>query len=166
MTIWFANGIFLIGSFLMVYAGILKNKKAVLLVQTIQIILFIIGNLLLGGITGAISNALGALRNILCYFDKLRFWIMTLITFLAVLLGICFNDLGVIGFLPIISVVIFTYGMNTKNIIYFKYLNIFSMLMWLIYDTYIMAYSAAIFDFLTIMTNVIAIFTVNSKREA
>lgn len=166
MTIWFANGIFLIGSFLMVYAGILKNKKAVLLVQTIQIILFIIGNLLLGGITGAISNALGTLRNILCYFDKLRFWIMTLISFLAVLLGICFNDLGVIGFLPIISVVIFTYGMNTKNIIYFKYLNIFSMLMWLIYDTYIMAYSAAIFDFLTIMTNVIAIFTVNSKREA
>lgn len=81
MTIWFANGIFLIGSFLMVYAGILKNKKAVLLVQTIQIILFIIGNLLLGGITGAISNALGALRNILCYFDKLRFWIMTLIAF-------------------------------------------------------------------------------------
>lgn len=161
-----ANGIFLIGSFLMVYAGILKNKKATLLVQTIQIILFIIGNLLLGGITGAISNGLGAIRNILCYFDKLKLWIITLIAFLAVLFGIYFNDLGIIGFLPIISVVIFTYGMNTKNIIYFKFLNIFSMLMWLIYDIYIMAYSAAIFDFLTIIANVIAVFTVNKNGKA
>ena len=161
-----ANIILLIGSLIMVYSGTLKKKKLILLVQTSHILLFIIGNLLLGGITGAISNALGAFRNILCYFEKLNIWWMSIIAMTAVILGISFNDLGVIGLLPIISVVVFTYGMNTKNIFYFKGLIIFSMSMWLIYDIYIKGYSAAIFDFLTIITNTISIMTIKKKKRA
>lgn len=66
------NIIALIASILMVYSGILKEKKKILYVQTILIGLFIIGNLVLGGITGAIINALGCIKNILYYIIKIN----------------------------------------------------------------------------------------------
>ena len=66
-----ANIIAFIASLLMVYTGIMKKKSAILFVQTIQMALFVLSNLILGGITGAIINAINCIRNILCYKDKL-----------------------------------------------------------------------------------------------
>ena len=60
------NIITLIASILMVYSGILKKKK-ILFVQTIQVWLLSLGNLILGGINGAIINTLGCIKNILYY---------------------------------------------------------------------------------------------------
>ena len=65
------NIIALIASILMVYSGIIKNKKKIIYVQSIQIGLFIISNLVLNGISGVIINSLNFVRNILCYKDKL-----------------------------------------------------------------------------------------------
>ena len=81
------NIIALIASILMVYSGILKEKKKILYIQTIQIGLFVIGNLVLGGITGAIINALGCIKNILYYKDKLGLKEKIIITVLAVVLS-------------------------------------------------------------------------------
>ena len=66
-----ANIVALIASLLMVYTGIIKRKNIIVLVQTIQIGLSVLSNILLGGITGAIINAISCVRNILCYKDKL-----------------------------------------------------------------------------------------------
>ena len=48
-----------------------KTKEKILYFQTVQIGLSVISNIILGGITGAIINALSLIRNILCYKDKL-----------------------------------------------------------------------------------------------
>ena len=61
----------LMASIFMVLSGMLKSKKKILFVQTIQITLFIISNLVLGGITGAIVNVISLVRNVLAYKDKL-----------------------------------------------------------------------------------------------
>ena len=66
-----ANIIAFIASILMAFTGILKKKSTIILVQTIQIALFVLSNLMLGGITGAIVNAISCVRNILCYKDSL-----------------------------------------------------------------------------------------------
>ena len=48
----------------------LKEKKKILYVQTIQRILLVMSNFVLGGIVGGIVNILCAIRNILASFLK------------------------------------------------------------------------------------------------
>ena len=71
MKLIIGNIVALIASLIMVYSGYLKQKKKILYVQTIQIGLSVLSNIILGGITGAIINAVSCIRNILCYKEKL-----------------------------------------------------------------------------------------------
>jgi hypothetical protein len=162
------NVIALVASLLMVYSGFLKNKKNILYVQTVQIGLSVASNIVLGGITGAIINALSCIRNILCYKDKLDIKAKIIITILAVILSFAFNNLGMIGLFPLISTVLYIWLMNTKDVIKFKLLIIITMVIWFVYDLYIKSYTSAIFDFANIIANIIAIaqikFIKNNKR--
>ena len=159
------NIIALIASILMVYSGILKEKKKILYVQTIQIGLFVIGNLVLGGITGAIINALGCIKNILYYKNKLGLKEKIIITALAVILSFMFNNAGFIGLLPLINTVFYMWLMDAKDIIKFKFLIIFTALLWLIYDLSIKSYVSVIFDFMNIIANIIAIIQIIIKNK-
>lgn len=162
------NVIALVASLLMVYSGFLKKKKNILYVQTVQIGLSVVSNIVLGGITGAIINALSCIRNILCYKDKLDIKAKIIITILAVILSFAFNNLGMIGLFPLISTVLYIWLMNTKDVIKFKLLIIITMVIWFVYDLYIKSYTSAIFDFANIIANIIAIaqikFIKNNKR--
>ena len=163
-TILIANAIALIASLLMVYTGYIKKKEKILFFQTIQIGLSVISNLILGGITGAIINALGLIRNILCYKEKLNKMAQIILIILSILLGVYFNNLALIGLLPIISNVVYIVFMNIKDVIKFKYLILFTMTMWLIYDIYIMSYTAAIFDLGTIIADIIAVIQIKRNK--
>ena len=159
------NIVALIASLVMVYSGILKSKKKMLYAQTIQIGLFVLSNFLLGGITGAIINIFSCVRNILCYKDKLDLRAKIILIFLSMAISIIFNNLGAIGLLPVISTVIYIILMNTKDIIKFKWLNIFTMLMWLIYDLFIKSYTSAVFDFMGIVANMVSIIQISLKDK-
>ena len=159
------NIIALIASILMVYSGIIKKKKKIILVQTIQIGLSGISNLVLGGFTGAIINAINLFRNILSYKEKLALKEKIIIIILSVTLSLIFNNLGIIGLLPIISTVTYVSLMTTKNVVKFKLLIIFTMLMWGIYDFYIKSYTSAAFDLTNIVANIIAIYQLKKKTN-
>lgn len=163
-TILIANAIALIASLLMVYTGYIKKKEKILFFQTIQIGLSVISNLILGGITGAIINALGLIRNILCYKEKLNKIAQIILIILSILLGVYFNNLALIGLLPIISNVVYIVFMNIKDVIKFKYLIIFTMTMWLVYDIYIMSYTSAVFDLGTMIANIIAVIQIKRNK--
>lgn len=154
------NIIALIASILMVLAGLQKKKKKILFIQIIQIALSVISNLVLGGYTGAIINALSCVRDILCYKDKMGTREKIIIIILAVGLSLIFNNLGWIGLLPLIATVVYISFMNTKDVVKFKFLIIFSMVMWLIYDLYIKSYTSGVFDFASIIANLIAIWQI------
>ena len=156
-SIIIGNIIALIASLLMVYSGIIKQKKKILYVQTIQIGLLVVSNIILGGIVGAITNVLNCIRNILCYHDRLKLKEKIVITVLATFLSIKFNNLGLIGLLPLISTITYLWLMNIKDLIKFKILIIFTMILWFIYDLTIKSYSSSIFDLMTIITNVYTI---------
>ena len=156
------NIVALIASILMVYSGLLKQKRKIIYFQTVQIGLSVLSNIILGGITGAIINALSLVRNILCYKDKLGIKEKIVITVLAVTLSLLFNNLAFIGILPLISTVVYIWLMNIKDVTKFKILVIFTMVLWCIYDLYIKSYSSAAFDFFNIVANVVAIFRIKS----
>lgn len=157
------NIIALIASVLMVYSGYIKKKKKILYIQTIQIGLSVISNIVLGGITGAIINAISFIRNILCYNNKLNNLAKIIIIILAITMSFMFNNLGIIGLLPLLSTIVYILLMNVKNVIKFKFLIIFTMIMWLIYDIYIKSYTSACFDFFNIVTNIISIIQIKNK---
>ena len=165
ISIIIGNIIALIASILMVYSGTLKQKKKILHFQTVQIGMSVISNIILGGITGAIINALSLIRNTLCYKDKLGLKEKVVITILATILTLKFNNLGYIGLLPLISTVTYIWLMNIKNVKRFKLLIIFTMLMWFIYDIVIKSYTSAIFDFINIVANIVTLFQIKSVKK-
>ena len=161
------NIIALIASILMVISGLQKKKKTILFIQIIQIALSVISNIVLGGYTGAIINAISCIRDILCYKDKLGTKEKIFIIILAIGLTITFNNLSLIGLLPLIATIVYISFMNIKDVVKFKFLVIFSMIMWLVYDLYIKSYTSGIFDFLSIVANIIAIYQLqkNNKKK-
>ena len=164
MQIIIGNIIALIASIIMVYSGYLKQKKKILYVQTIQIGLSVLSNIVLGGITGAIINAISYVRNILCYKEKLNNKSKIILIALATILSLCFNNLGTIGLLPLISTITYILLMNIKNVIKFKYLIIFTMILWFFYDLYIKSYTSACFDAMCIITNMGSIIQMNKQK--
>lgn len=163
MTLIIGNVIALVASILMVLAGLQKKKNKILFIQIIQIFLTIISNLVLGGYTGAIVNAISLVRDILLYKNKMGTKEKVLLIILSIGLSIAFNNLGIIGLLPLIATVVYILFMNTKNVIKFKYLIIFSMLMWLIYDLTIKSYVSGVFDILSVFANIFAIIQIHKK---
>ena len=160
MNLVIGNLISLIACILMVYLGLIKNKRRIIFLQTIQIFLMALSNLVLNGITGTIINSISCFRNILCYYDKLNLMWKILINFIAVSLSLYFNNIGLIGLLPAISMFLYTFFMDVKNIIKYKNLVILTMVLWLIYDIKINAYVSAVFDFLNIVANIISIISI------
>ncbi|MBR3049191.1 MAG: YgjV family protein, partial [Bacilli bacterium] len=75
------------------------------------------------------------------------------------------NNLGIIGLLPLISTVTYLWLMNIKDVIKFKYLMCFTMILWLIYDFSIKSYTSSIFDLFTIISNIIAIVQLKYRKK-
>lgn len=158
MQIVIGNIIALLASLLMVYSGLIRKKAKFIYIQTIQILLFVISNLVLGGITGAITNAFACIRNILFYKNKLKNREKIVLALITIVFSLLFNNLGIIGLLPLISTVVYTLLIDLKDVVKFKMLVIATVILWFIYDIYIQSYTSAIFDFMTIITNTIAIY--------
>ena len=165
MNIIIGNIVAFISSSIMIYTGLIKQKKKIIYVQSIQILLFALSNAILGGITGAITNIMNFIRNIICYKDKLTFSKKIILTIFTLILSLTFNNLGIIGYLPLIGSISYLWLMDIKNIINFKLLMIFTLILWVIYDIIIKSYVGAIFTIITIITNIISIYQIKNQNQ-
>ena len=114
-TILLGNLISLAGAVLMVVIGFIKRKEKVLAVQCVQFSLMGAGNLVLGGVTGALSNLLSLVRNLICY--KTGITLPLKLIFIAAQAGLSLwvNTQGLIGLLPVIAACIFTWFLDVKS---------------------------------------------------
>lgn len=165
MNIIIANIVALIASIIMVSIGLIKKKKRIIYYQTIQIGLFVVSNILLGAATGIIINSISCVRNILCYKNKLDKKNKIIIIILSVVTSLLFNNKGIIGLLPLISSVVYIFYMNIKDVVKFKYILIFTLLLWFVYDFYIMSYTSALFDLISAISAGIGIYQVKNKKK-
>ena len=155
----------LIGSIFMVLTGLVKKKKRIIFLQAIEQMFFIIGCILLGSVPGAITNALSFVIIVFCYNNKLEIKEKILFTILSIGSVVYFNNIGIIGYLPLISTVVYLWLMTIKDIIKFKYLVIFCMILWTVHDFYIKAYTSTLFDIGTIIASFIAIIMIKNKKN-
>jgi len=154
------NVISLIGASVMVAIGFIKNKDKVILAQCAQFGIMGLGNLVLGGYTAVVSNAVSIVRNLFCL--KWKFTTPLKLIFIAIQLILAYlvNQDGIIGWLPVIAGVLFTWFLDTKSDITLKVIIIITEIMWVVFDVYKFNYTSMTFDILTIITNTIGIITI------
>lgn len=161
-----ANIIDLIAAFVQICSGSIKKKTIILIVQIIQLLIQAVSMLLLGGVTGAISNVLSCFRNYLCYKERLSiFWKAVLIA-ASVGMTILLNDQGFLGIIPAAVCTVFIIFMDTKDPVKFKALVTMSFIPWMVYHFVLKSYVGAVVDAATIAINAITLHSMIKARNA
>lgn len=96
-----------------------KTPKGVLMAQNLSQLFYGIGAVVLGGYSGAVQNLVSILRNFAAIRkieNKALEWFLVI---LGVVLGIVFNNMGLVGYLPVIAnlqytLVVFRCGENER----------------------------------------------------
>ena len=167
MRIIIANVIDFVAALIQVGSGSIKKKSNILVVQIIQLLMQGVSMLLLGGITGAISNVLSCYRNYLCYKEKLnRVWKGILIA-ASIAMTLLFNNQGWLGIIPVAVCTVYILLMDVKDPIKFKLLVTLSFVPWIIYHFALKLYVAAIFDAVSVVTSAVTLCLMmrGKKRE-
>lgn len=159
------NILSLIGCSMMVAVGFVQQKRKVLLYQCAQLGVMFCSNFVLGAASGAISNALGIVRNLVFAKTEGSVWLKLAFVGIQIVMTL-FGWKGPIEILPILATVVFIWLLDTKNDVVFKLANVCAMVMWCIYDFYYHNYVASVLDGLTIISNCVAIMAIHKKEKA
>lgn len=159
------NIISLIGCTMMFLIGFIKTKKNILIAQNIQFLIMAISNFLLGGITGVVSNCVSIIRNLVTIKWNLNWPLKIFFIAFQFVFTLITNNMGIWGWLPFISVTLFTIFLDTKNEIVLKIAIILGLICWIIYDYLVMNYAACAFDVFSIISNFIGIFMVKKNKD-
>ena len=163
MTIIIANIIDFIAALIQVGSGAIKKKSKILAVQIVQLLMQGVSMLLVGGITGAISNVISCWRNYLCYKEKLnKIWKGILIA-ASVAMTVLFNNQGWIGVIPVVVCTVYILLMDVKDPVKFKLLVTLSFIPWIVYHFVLKLYVAAVFDAASVITSAITLFLMIKK---
>ena len=160
------NAICFAGSIIMMLMGLIKNKKRFLTVQCFFNAIFALGNYILGGISGFIANIVTMMRNIFCLKFKMSVWSKLVFITLQIGLTLASDSTGVIMWLPIIAACIFTWFMNSENMVLLKIIIITSQLMWAVFDFSISNFATLPFDIAAAVTNSISLVSILKTGRA
>lgn len=160
------NVLSLFGCAIMVAIGLVKKKEKILLYQCVQYGFMGLGNLVLGAVSGTISNLLGIARNLVFAKTRGSWWLKGLFILVQLAMTAASWNGRAIEVLPILATVIFVLFLDTKSDVLFKAINIIAMVMWVIYDFSYGNYVAFTFDILTILSSFLALHSLlEGKRE-
>ncbi len=163
-NILIGNFIALLAAFIIIYYGFEKNKKRILIAQILECVLATCYNFFLKGYTALIVDILNIFLLVLGFKEKLNFKNKLIINIVAIILALKFNNLGIIGYIPIIVILIYSWGLNTKNIIKFKLLNMLLMLLWIIHDLTVKSYPSVVCEFIGIIGSIYSIYKIKKLK--
>ena len=165
-TLLIGNALCFIASIIMTLMGFIKNKRRFLITQSGMNAVFIAGNLTLGGISGAIVNLVTLIRNFVCLKFDLTKPLKLLFIALQIGLTVYFGCDSIIMWLPVIGACLFTWFMDTENMVLLKVIVIASQLMWAVYDFSIVNYATVPFDLAAAVTNTVSVFAILRDKKA
>ena len=131
-----------------------KTTTRVLWVQNLSQLIYCIGAILLKGYSAAAQNAVSIVRNLVAIKKIDSKAVQWFLVILAVILGLWFNNLGLVGLLPVIAnlqytIVIFQFQSNDRIL---KISFLISALMFT-------GFSLVIYNFVGVFTNFIVAVT-------
>lgn len=155
-----------IGATCLAISSFAKTKKSMLTWQLSDYFFTMIANFLLGGYTGAISISVSIIRNTLMIKKWDSIYTTVILVLIQVSAGTYFNNLGLIGFLPLISSVSYTIiSFATNKVQWLRWVTVENMLLWSFYDFTIKAYPALFMDIVITITTLIAIIKYSSFNQ-
>ena len=80
-----------------------KTAKAMLWMQTLSQVIYCIGTIALKGYSGAVQNVVSILRNLVAIRKISSAVVEWTLLGLGVVLGLAFNNLGLVGLLPVVA---------------------------------------------------------------
>lgn len=164
LVVW-GNIIMLLGSVVMVLSGFCRSRKSTIILQTTQMGIMAFGTLCLGGFTGAIMNCFSAIRNILSYNNKLNTVAKVLLIAVSTSVALMVNNIGIIGFIPIIVFVMYALFMNAEDVLWHKVLAIIGCSLFFVHDLYIHSYTSCVFNAFTVISNTYGVISILLSRR-
>ena len=158
------NALSLVGCIMMVAIGFVKKKEKILHYQCVQFGFMAAGNLVLGGMSGTITNVVGIFRNLAFAKNKGGWGLKARFILIQLVISFVCWIPDVFELLPIVATVIFVLFLDTKSDVLFKAINILAMAMWVVYDFSNRNYVAFIFDILTIVSSAMAMVSLLKGR--
>ena len=164
-ALYLGNAVCFLASVLMTLIGFIKVKKRFLLAQSGMNALFIAGNLLLGGIAGALTNAMTMLRNFYLLRRGMGRGAKLFFIALHLLLGAVFRVEGLIAWFPILGACLLTWCMDSEDMVLFKGIFVLFQLLCAVYDASIRNYATVPFDLAAAVTNGVALVSILRERK-
>ena len=166
IVIVIANIISIISCTIMVLTGLIKSKNRILAVQCVQFTLMGISHYLLGGMGGVVATIVSILRNLV--FFKFKITVPLKLLFIALSVGLSLGTvtLNPITWLPILATGLFTWVLDSEDIIKFKNVMILTVCMWFVYDAYHLNFVSAAFDAFTIVSTSYSVWSIRKERKA
>lgn len=166
LNVILGNIISLIACTVMVLIGFIKDKKRFLAMQILQFTLNAVSRLFLGAIGGAIGSIISMVRNIIIAKWKCTKQLKIALIIIQIALSITTVTLNPITWLPILAAGMFTWYIDTENIIWFKWVVIITAAMWAAYDLFHLNFVSVWFDAFTIASNGWSMVQIKKKRKA
>lgn len=131
-----------------------KTAKRMLWVQSLGQLFYGIGTFALGGYSGAVQNAISILRNVVAIQNIAKPVIEWILLGLGVALGLIFNNLGFMGFLPVIANFQYTLAIfrfkNNEQVLKLSFLIL--IILYIIFDV-------VIYNFVGVILNLVVAVT-------
>ncbi len=146
-------------------SGTRKWRSQILGIQIISQVFYAAGSFILKGYSSTAQNFVAILRNLAGMKNIKYKWVEWTLISLGVVLGIVFNNRGLLGWLPIVanfiySVAIFQFKNNEKGL---KIVFIINLLMYTVFSAVIQNYVGAIAN--TVVAVITGISLIRGKRN-
>lgn len=163
--IWIGNAIAFFGCVLMIGIGFIKKKEHILTAQCAQFGIQALGNLVLGAVSGCVSGLVGVVRILVFHRVRVTPWLKLGFIAIQALLTLWAGADTLIDWMPMFSMVAYTWFLDTDNAVLFKLVNMLGNFMWVIYDLRYLNYVGFTFDVLTIFSTAIGIYMILKERK-
>ena len=149
------------------YSSSKKTKKDILFYQSISQFIWGMSSIFLKGYSASVQNFMTIVRTFFALKEEPPKWIQWGIILASVVLGIVFNNRGFMGWLPIIanleySICVFTIKDNEKLL---KISFLISVILFVIFNIYIVSIVGTIANFFIIGSYVISIVKHDQPQE-
>ena len=151
---------------MMVLIGLIKNKNRILAAQCVQFTLMGISHYLLGGMGGVWATVVSIIRNLVFFKFKVTVALKILFVALSVVLSLGTVTLNPVTWLPILATSLFTWVIDSENIIKFKNVMILTVCMWFVYDAYHLNFISAAFDAFTVVSTGYSVWQIKKEQKA
>lgn len=164
MNVILGNITSLISCLLDSYSATKKNKKGMLIIQSFSVVVYTISNTLLKAYSAVIQNIFALVRNVLAAKGIKNRIVEYIIILGCLFLGVYFNNLGLIGLLPVLanveySICLFVLKDHIKGLkISFLICNI----CFLILNFYISNYVGFVANSITVITTFVELLKKNN----